>query len=176
MTRFHINPETGVPGRCKATISCRFGDINTDHYGSADKARAAYETSQASNTLAGAKKSSTLPLPAYPAYLTPELIAKIPRAADGTTFEENWAARFEVLTHANYNSVESYLRNQLGNPDFGRPRGSLEAVWLVPSEFGRYEYNPAHPNEVAGVYPYEAKPENGQLMAQIYTRNGGGNR
>lgn len=40
--RVHINPETGEPGICKATISCPFGDLETDHYPSKEEARAAY--------------------------------------------------------------------------------------------------------------------------------------
>lgn len=39
---FHINPETGEPGPCRATIQCRFGD-NTEHYESPEDARDAYE-------------------------------------------------------------------------------------------------------------------------------------
>lgn len=41
--RFHINPETGDPGKCRAKHSCPFGDLEREHYGSADEARAAYE-------------------------------------------------------------------------------------------------------------------------------------
>lgn len=41
--RFHINPETGDAGRCRARRSCPFGDMSTDHFDTADAAREAYE-------------------------------------------------------------------------------------------------------------------------------------
>lgn len=40
---FHINPKTGEPGPCKAMVSCPFGDLEADHYATADDARQAYE-------------------------------------------------------------------------------------------------------------------------------------
>lgn len=43
MTKYHINPETGNPNKCVAKPgNCRFG-ADTNHYGSKDEARAAYE-------------------------------------------------------------------------------------------------------------------------------------
>jgi hypothetical protein len=42
MTNYHINPETGEPGICRATKKCRFGEM-TAHYATADEARQAYE-------------------------------------------------------------------------------------------------------------------------------------
>lgn len=43
MAKFHINPETGDAGSCKATQGkCPFGG-ESEHYPSADEARAAYE-------------------------------------------------------------------------------------------------------------------------------------
>lgn len=41
---FHINPETGEPGPCRATLQCRFGS-EQEHYDSPDDARSAYELS-----------------------------------------------------------------------------------------------------------------------------------
>jgi hypothetical protein len=43
VAKYHINPETGNPGVCKATKRCRFGDLETDHYTSKEAASAAYE-------------------------------------------------------------------------------------------------------------------------------------
>ena len=43
MARYHINPETGEPGVCKAKDKCPFGDLTTEHYNSKTAARAAYE-------------------------------------------------------------------------------------------------------------------------------------
>lgn len=50
MAKYHINPETGNPGVCKATISCRFGDADK-HFDSKDDARKAYEVEQQALTV-----------------------------------------------------------------------------------------------------------------------------
>ena len=52
---YHINPETGNPGLCKATKSCPFGDIDKDHYASQDEARKAYESQQQTISMPVAK-------------------------------------------------------------------------------------------------------------------------
>lgn len=51
-TRFHINLETGEPGRCKAMFNCPFGDFELDHFDSAEDARKAYENIMESETFA----------------------------------------------------------------------------------------------------------------------------
>lgn len=60
---YHINPETGNPGKCSARIKCRFE--GSEHYDSLDEARAAYEKQMAltpnSTTLDTYEKT----LPAY---------------------------------------------------------------------------------------------------------------
>lgn len=43
---YHINPETGNPGVCRAKIKCRFGDLETEHYESRESAQAAFEKAQ----------------------------------------------------------------------------------------------------------------------------------
>lgn len=45
MTKYHINPQTGNPGLCKATQHCPFGEA-ANHYSSKDEAREAYELAQ----------------------------------------------------------------------------------------------------------------------------------
>jgi hypothetical protein len=60
--RYHVNPETGKPGQCKAKHKCRFGGIQ-DHYESKESAQAAYEKKMQSNTLPRkAKKKSVYEL------------------------------------------------------------------------------------------------------------------
>lgn len=44
--KFHINPETGNPGKCRALFKCRFGGDN-EHYESPEAARKAFETENA---------------------------------------------------------------------------------------------------------------------------------
>jgi len=48
MAKYHINPTTGEPGQCKARKSCPFGDLENDHYTSAEAAREAFEALQES--------------------------------------------------------------------------------------------------------------------------------
>lgn len=43
MTRFHVNPQTGNAGPCKAEKSCPFGDLKDDHYATRDEASKAFE-------------------------------------------------------------------------------------------------------------------------------------
>lgn len=45
--KYHINPETGNPGICRATKQCKFGDISS-HYASRDEARQVYESKMGS--------------------------------------------------------------------------------------------------------------------------------
>lgn len=63
MSRFHINPKTGNPGRCSARIgNCPFG-ADVKHYASAADARTAFENSMAHNTplVLDADKPNTWP-------------------------------------------------------------------------------------------------------------------
>jgi hypothetical protein len=50
MAQYHINPETGNPGICKAKENCPFGDIQ-DHYGSAQLARTSFEIRMSQTSL-----------------------------------------------------------------------------------------------------------------------------
>lgn len=56
MSRYHISPETGNPGVCKAKTKCRFGDINNDHYDSEKDARKAFEETTKEASLKAWKK------------------------------------------------------------------------------------------------------------------------
>lgn len=46
MTKYHINPEAGEPGTCRALIKCRFGQSSEEHFDSKEEAREVYEQSQ----------------------------------------------------------------------------------------------------------------------------------
>lgn len=50
MAKYHINPETGNPGVCRATVSCRFGDSDK-HFDSKEDARQFYEREQEALTV-----------------------------------------------------------------------------------------------------------------------------
>lgn len=47
--KWHINPETGKPGRCAAVYQCRFGASEEEHYSNREDAQEAYERSQGSS-------------------------------------------------------------------------------------------------------------------------------
>lgn len=50
MAKYHVNPETGQVGLCRAQVRCRFqrtGAPAVEHYASRDEGQAAYERSQA---------------------------------------------------------------------------------------------------------------------------------
>lgn len=64
MSRFHINPETGVAGACRATTgNCPFGSDEA-HYATPDAARAAYEQAQGANIPTATKRTPDLEIPA----------------------------------------------------------------------------------------------------------------
>lgn len=176
MPKFHINPKTGNPGACKAMVSCPYGDLDSDHYGSAEEARAAYEEKTGLTVVAAHRKGAVETQP-YPAFLTPEVVNTIPMAADGTTFEDNWRGAFELLGHPPYKTIDGEVRALMGNPNFGRERGELTLQRVDMDEFDPYDHNPDHIYNERGLYPHDA-PEGaaGELVATIYTRNGGGNR
>lgn len=43
MPRYHVNPETGEPGLCRAKKACPFGNLEVDHYNTRTEARKEYE-------------------------------------------------------------------------------------------------------------------------------------
>lgn len=45
MSKYHVNPRTGNPGVCRASIKCRFGG-SSSHFATKEEARADYEDSQ----------------------------------------------------------------------------------------------------------------------------------
>lgn len=57
MAKYHVNPETGAPGLCRAVKQCRFGTV--DHYDSRDDAQKAYEASQTTLTSVSKQNSGT---------------------------------------------------------------------------------------------------------------------
>jgi len=61
MAKYHVNPETGEAGQCRARKNCPFGDLEADHYTSPEAAREAYEQKQESfaiqNTSSGAREA-----------------------------------------------------------------------------------------------------------------------
>lgn len=60
MSKFHINPSTGNPGRCFALKKCRFGG-DDEHYGSKELAALAYERFHATDKIPILKKSDAEP-------------------------------------------------------------------------------------------------------------------
>lgn len=46
--KYHVNPETGEVGQCRARVNCRFGVSAEEHHATPDDARAAYEKTKES--------------------------------------------------------------------------------------------------------------------------------
>lgn len=59
--RYHLHPETGVPGKCRATVRCPFGDLETEHYPTAEAAREAFEASMREDLMKSKKKEALSP-------------------------------------------------------------------------------------------------------------------
>lgn len=62
MSKFHVNPSTGNPGRCFALKKCRFGG-DDEHYASKELAAVAYEKFHAQEEIPVLKKSDVSPAP-----------------------------------------------------------------------------------------------------------------
>lgn len=60
MSKFHVNPSTGNPGRCFALKKCRFGG-DDEHYASKELAALAYEKFHAQEQIPLLKKSDVKP-------------------------------------------------------------------------------------------------------------------
>lgn len=58
MANFHINPETGEPGRCIAVFKCKYKLDADKHYGTKEEARAGYEDQMSYDNLPKAVTSS----------------------------------------------------------------------------------------------------------------------
>lgn len=50
MSKFHVNPETGEPGICRAKVKCKFGG-DSEHFTSEEAARSSFENKNTSFAL-----------------------------------------------------------------------------------------------------------------------------
>lgn len=81
---YHVNPETGKPGTCKAIKSCPFGGADV-HYTSPEAARAAYEASQTGAFSAPrAVKPKRVPAPKTKSEFAAAILQVIPKVEDST--------------------------------------------------------------------------------------------
>jgi septal ring factor EnvC (AmiA/AmiB activator) len=113
--KYHINPETGNPGVCKAKHKCKFGDMESDHYSSKEEARDAYEKVQEKESKSVQNNEAKLvQLKKQNAKLTKdsldlkkivdnlnESIAISTSTGDSQTFEEDYEALQNVETNRN---------------------------------------------------------------------------
>lgn len=58
MAKFHVNPNTGEPGPCRAVHQCRFGVSEDKHFNSPEEARADYENKMSEQLMPRAFKVS----------------------------------------------------------------------------------------------------------------------
>ena len=59
MAKYHINPNTGNPGKCHAFFRCPFGSAH-EHYSSAEEARSAYEAAMTPTAPVASKNTTEL--------------------------------------------------------------------------------------------------------------------
>lgn len=59
MARYHVNPRTGGTSVCGAKISCPFGDMETEHYGSREEAAKAFENKMKEDNIPDPPKKTT---------------------------------------------------------------------------------------------------------------------
>ena len=166
MARYHVNPETGNASACRATKSCPFGG-EADHFATKAEAQASFEQASGAG-LASLTRGNARIETGRATALSHWRVKTIPPAADGTTFEQAWNAYFSPLTEPQLPAVdtEKVLREELGNPDFGRERGGLS---LEVYDDETDEYVTATPEVLAN-------PAGRRFAAVIHTRNGGGNK
>lgn len=77
MSRYHINPQTGVPGPCRATKSCPFGDLEADHYPSVAAAQAGFEVKMAGNVAPSVDRLTAQPTVALADLMDLDLVQRM---------------------------------------------------------------------------------------------------
>jgi hypothetical protein len=99
--------------------------------------------------------------------------------ADGRTLGEAWDDYFEVTTQPEVQSVDSAIRDLMGDPNFGRERGGPYLVWHDPAidSLSDEDWNGNPTGQWADVTADNIDDPRGRtLAAHVHTRNGGGNR
>lgn len=102
MARYHINPETGEPGSCRAEHTCPFGG---SHHNSPELARLSFERSQVQNTFNQLRKKPSLSSAAKALDEKGWLIPKLKKVAQGAIVA---ASLSMVLSACNSNANYDY--------------------------------------------------------------------
>lgn len=117
---FHVNPASGEPGKCSASLkACPFGGAS-EHYESASAARKAFETSMADKTFAKApRKVMGVPVPERFYHLTPRRNLEAIKAQGlmptvGERSESLGEAEPRIYLFDSKESLEEALGNWLG--------------------------------------------------------------
>lgn len=117
---FHINPATGEPGKCSASLkACPFGS-ESEHYGSEAAAREAFEASMADRVFAKApRKVMGVPVPERFYHLTPRRNLEAIKAQGlmptvGERSESLGEAEPRIYLFDSKESLEDALGNWLG--------------------------------------------------------------
>lgn len=102
MPRYHINPETGNPGICRAHLNCPFGDLETEHYESRKAAQNAFEQAMQDRALGVVRQNNgTFTFPdtyEFPSWRLPEAIRSVERA-NRRAAKAGINEKFEYVTH-----------------------------------------------------------------------------
>ena len=118
--KFHINPVSGEPGKCSASLkACPFGG-EEDHYESSEEARRAYEASMADKAFAKTpRKVMGVPVPELFYHLTPRrnleaILSQGLKPSIGERSKALGEAEARIYLFDSKESLEDALGNWLG--------------------------------------------------------------
>lgn len=107
LSKFHINPSTGNPGRCLALKKCRFGG-DDEHYASKELAALAYEKFHAPEAIPTLKKSETEPEKRLESFAVDLQEPKGPLLSENTIAEID--AKFQSLKEDSARTMEDFTK------------------------------------------------------------------
>lgn len=161
--RYHVNPETGNPNKCNATVKCPFGGEEA-HFSTKQDAAAHFEKSQGNQT---SSISKNRPQKIRVSERFPQW-GQLPDFPDGRTFDQVWDEKFSELYEwrkenpgENPSADSSHALKLLPVPPYAIRERS---IILIPKDKLKEETD-VDPDSVKGDY-----------VLELHTRQGGGNR
>lgn len=117
MAKYHVNPETGEAGQCRARKNCPFGDLEADHYTSPEAARDAYEKKQESFNVPAKRNGEATAVPGR----ISDLVASVNHLGAGRYILTNHKGESaELITYVGRSKLEPA---GMGKPGFGEAFG-----------------------------------------------------
>jgi len=187
MARYHINPNTGNAGVCKAKVNCPYGDLEKDHFNTKWEAMRAYEEGRLGETFQTLRKTTEAVLdsvaaPAPRKATNPNLPANAMGTAGlkkGMKFTRAYDPNgtvYTVVEDVDPSSPTGRIKTNKGTLVLG-PNWKAGTVRLVNPPAG-YNYHHAEPSvssdglELArsAVKSYEQLPRPAKALSQLEAR------